>query len=124
MSKPNKEISEWVADPEESDLMLSTVGDLLDESAINWPEKEAIVYGHQSEVGDIRWTYKELSEKTTVIAKGLLDSGYRPGESIAVWGPNHPEWILSEYAIAKAGLKLVTLNPAFAIAYSERIHSG
>ena len=83
MSKPNKEISEWVADPEESDLMLSTVGDLLDESAINWPEKEAIIYGHQPEVGDIRWTYKELSEKTTVIAKGLLESGFRPGESIA-----------------------------------------
>ncbi len=113
MSKPNKEISEWVADPEESDLMLRTVGDLLVESAINWPEKEAIVYGHQPEVGDIRWTYKELNDKTTVIAKGLLESGYRPGESIAVWGPNHPEWILSEYAIAKAGLKLVTLNPLY-----------
>lgn len=44
MSKPNKEISEWVADPEESDLMLRTVGDLLVESAINWPEKELEIH--------------------------------------------------------------------------------
>ena len=32
---------------------------------------------------------------------------------MGVWGPNHPEWILSEYALAKAGLRIVTLNPLY-----------
>jgi len=43
----------------------------------------------------------------------LVNLGFKPGERIAIWGPNHPEWILLEYAIAKAGLILVALNPLY-----------
>ena len=58
-------------------------------------------------------TYKYLSEASTDLAKGFLDDGLLPGDTVGVWGPNHPEWILTEYALAKAGLKMVTLNPLY-----------
>ena len=47
------------------------------------------------------------------LAGALLARGYRPGDRIAVWGPNHPHWILLEYALAKAGMVIVALNPTY-----------
>ena len=50
---------------------------------------------------------------STNLAKAFIDLGFKPGDTVGVWGPNHPEWILSEYALAKAGLRIVTLNPLY-----------
>ena len=112
MTVSKVKISEWIADdPVEPSVL--TIGDMLIESARKWPDKEALVYSFQPEIGDIRMTYKELNDRTTNIAKGFLEAGYISGEAIAIWGPNHPEWILAEYGLAKAGLKLITLNPLY-----------
>ena len=59
-----------------------------------------------------RWTYAELLADAERLARALL-SRYRPGERIAVWAPNIPEWVILEYAAALAGLTLVTANPAY-----------
>ena len=105
-------ISEWITDDLRTPSVL-TIGDMLIESADKWPKKEALVYSFQPEIGDIRMTYKELNDRTSNIAKGFLEAGYTSGDAIAIWGPNHPEWILAEYGLAKAGLKLITLNPLY-----------
>ena len=105
-------ISEWITDDLKTPSVL-TIGDMLIESADKWPKKEALVYSFQPEIGDIRMTYKELNDRTSNIAKGFLEAGYTSGDAIAIWGPNHPEWILAEYGLAKAGLKLITLNPLY-----------
>ncbi len=112
MTVSKVKISEWIAE-ELVEPSVLTIGDMLIESAKKWPDKEALVYSFQPEIGDIRMTYKELNDRTSNIAKGFLEAGYISGDAIAIWGPNHPEWILAEYGLAKAGLKLITLNPLY-----------
>jgi len=94
------------------DLVLeTTVGGLLRARADAAPDAEALV----EDVGGVlarRWTYAELLRDSERLAGALL-SRYRPGERIAVWAPNIPEWVILEYAAALAGLTLVTANPAY-----------
>ena len=113
MSKPNLNLSEWVDELPESELMSISLGELIESTATKFPETEALVYSNQPDVDDIRWTYKDLNDMSTNLAKGFIDIGFKRGDTVGVWGPNHPEWILAEYALAKAGLKLVTLNPLY-----------
>ncbi len=42
----------------------------------------------------------------------LLLQYFEPGEHVAVWAHNLPEWVLLEYGAALAGLTLVTVNPS------------
>ncbi len=113
MPKLNKNISEWIDKLDESELMSISLGELIESTAKKFPDNEALVYSNQPDVDDIRWTYKDLDEMSTNLANAFLDVGFNPGDTVGVWGPNHPEWILTEYALAKAGLKLVTLNPLY-----------
>jgi fatty-acyl-CoA synthase len=113
MAKPNKDLSEWIDVLDVSELMSITLGELIETSAKKFPDTEALVYSNQPEVEDIRWTYKDLDEMSSNLAKAFIDAGFNPGDTVGVWGPNHPEWILTEYALAKAGLRIVTLNPLY-----------
>ena len=113
MAKPDKNLSEWIDELDNSELMAITLGELIETRAAESPNTEALVYSNQPGVDDIRWTYKDLNEMSTNLAKAFLDVGFKPGDTVGVWGPNHPEWILSEYALAKAGLRIVTLNPLY-----------
>ncbi|UTP38186.1 AMP-binding protein [Phenylobacterium sp. LH3H17] len=89
-----------------------TVGGGLRAQARETPEAPALIetdaQGHLSR----RWTYGELLAEAERLARALL-SRYRPGDRIAVWAPNIPEWVIIEYAAALAGLVLVTVNPAY-----------
>jgi fatty-acyl-CoA synthase len=58
-----------------------------------------------------RWTYAELLTDSERVARALL-ARFRPGERVAVWAPNIPEWVLLEFGAALAGIVLVTVNPA------------
>ncbi|OCC25625.1 AMP-dependent synthetase [Croceicoccus estronivorus] len=115
MHRPDPTISEVLAPADERDAHSTqlTMGAALERAARKWGEREAVVYRHQPSVGDVSWTYAELDALAVRLAAALVETGYRPGERIAVWGPNHPEWILLEYAIAKAGLVIVALNPLY-----------
>jgi len=59
-----------------------------------------------------RWSYRELLADAERLAD-CLGTRYAPGERIAIWSPNTPEWALLEFAAALAGLTLVTVNPAY-----------
>jgi fatty-acyl-CoA synthase len=89
-----------------------TIGGLLREAAARIPDTEALVEGLPDGTAGRRWTFAELLADAERLARGLA-SRYRPGERIAVWAPNVPEWVLLEYAAALAGLTLVTVNPSY-----------
>jgi fatty-acyl-CoA synthase len=90
----------------------TTVGGVLRERAAATPDAGALVEADiEGQVGR-RWTYAELLADAERLARALL-ARYRPGERIAVWAPNAPEWVILEYAAGLAGLTLVTANPAY-----------
>ena len=82
------------------------VGGLLSRLAQTQPEGEALVY---RDLG-LRWTFRELEAEARTIARGLIASGVQRGDRVAVWATNVPEWIVLQFALAKIGAILVTVN--------------
>lgn len=117
MTRTAPTLSEWIA-PQDALPFPDAIplGSALSETARKWPDKQAVVYRHQPAISDAVWTYAQLNAYAERLAGALLARGYAPGERIAIWGPNHPEWIVLEYAIAKAGMTLVALNPLYKLA--------
>ncbi|HEX9259026.1 MAG TPA: AMP-binding protein [Acidimicrobiales bacterium] len=89
-----------------------TVGTALREAAAAAPERVALVEGVPDTTKRRRWTYAELLRDAERCAKSLL-CRFEPGERLAVWAHNLPEWVIVEYGAALAGLTLVTVNPSF-----------
>jgi fatty-acyl-CoA synthase len=90
-------------------LIGETIGAFFDHAVEKWGDRDALIARHQG----IRWTYAELKRHVDSVASGLLALGLRPGDCIGVWSPNNAEWTLTQFAAAKAGLILVTINPAY-----------
>lgn len=103
----------WLADAADANPVELALGDLIHHAALKHPDREAVVYACHTTVENVRWTYQQLDNKAEKLARALLSEGYLPGEKIAIWAPNNPEWILLEYALAKAGLVIVALNPLY-----------
>ena len=117
-------LSYWQADTGGIDLLDTTLGDLLDSRADEIPGREAVVYSCYPEFGgalDIRWNYAEYRARVDAVARGLMALGLQKGDHIAVWAANLPEWLLLEFATAKAGLVLVTVNPVYRAAELEYV---
>lgn len=89
-----------------SEFITLTIGELLDQTTANYPEKDAVVYADR----DVRWSYRQLQEKSNEFAKGLIQLGIEKGENMAIWATNVPEWIITQFGSAKAGAVLVTVN--------------
>lgn len=92
-------------------LIESTIGDFFDDACKQLSDREALVVRHQK----IRWTYRELLEYVDALAAGLLALGLRPGDRVGIWSPNNTEWVVTQFATAKAGLILVNINPAYRV---------
>lgn len=84
-----------------------TLGDLLVEAAARFGSRDALVYE------DRRWTYAEWLEETNRVAKGLLALNIEPGDRVAVWMTNRPEWLFAMFAIARVGACIVPLNTRY-----------
>ena len=90
-------------------LIGETIGAHFDRAAARWSGVEALVVRHQQ----IRWTYAELKQRVDDLAAGFLALGLEPGDRIGIWSPNNAEWVVTQFATAKAGLILVNINPAY-----------
>lgn len=93
----------------------TTIGRSFDRTAEQYADHEALVVCHQS----IRWTYAELRERVDRCAAGLLSLGLEAGDRVGVWSPNNAEWTVTQFATAKAGLILVSINPAYRLSELE-----
>jgi fatty-acyl-CoA synthase len=101
--------SYWPADGSVA-LRDLTVGDLLREAAKDAPDVVGLVAGVPGV--DRRWTFAEMLAEAERVAAALLVR-FAPGERVAVWAPNLPEWVLLELGAGLAGVVLVTVNPAY-----------
>lgn len=91
------------------------LGDLLDRTAAEYPASDAVVFQGR------RINYSELREKTNQLAKALLSIGVQPGDKVAIWMTNRPEWVFSEFAIAKVGGVIVPMYTRLGLAEVEFI---
>jgi fatty-acyl-CoA synthase len=90
-------------------LLGLTIGDCFDAAAQAHPDRLALVVRSQG----IRWTYRELATVVDQFASGLASLGLVAGERVGIWSPNNAEWVVTQFATAKLGLILVTINPAY-----------
>jgi len=87
-------------------LLKKTVGNLLDETALKFSENEALVDISKG----VRYSYREFLDGVNRMSKGLLRLGLKKGEHLALWGPNRWEWIITEFAAAKIGVVLISVD--------------
>jgi fatty-acyl-CoA synthase len=103
--------SYWPADTS-SPVLETTVGGVLRTAAAQAPDRIALISGDPDPARRRQWTYRELLTGAERAARALR-ARFAPGEPVAVWAGNCPEWVLLEFAAALAGLTLVTANPAY-----------
>ena len=90
-------------------LIGDTIGAHFDKAVERWADRPALIVTQQN----IRWTYAELNARVDAFAAGLLALGLAPGDRVGIWSPNNAEWVVTQFATAKAGLILVNINPAY-----------
>jgi fatty-acyl-CoA synthase len=96
---------------EQSSLRSLTLGQILDESVRNNPDNEAVIYVDR----DFRLTWREFSDLVDRLGKGLMALGIRKGEKVAVWATNVPYWVALQFATARIGAILLTVNTYYKI---------
>ena len=84
-----------------------TFGSLTDTMAERFGQREALVYK------DERYTFQEVHERTDELACGLIQLGIKPGDHVALWLMNRPEWIFTMFALARIGAVQVPVNTRF-----------
>ncbi|MDK2762298.1 MAG: AMP-binding protein, partial [Sphingopyxis sp.] len=99
----------------EPPLIEHTIGDALALAAGRWGARDALVSVGQA----IRWSFADLLDRADAFAAGLLALGLEPGDRIGIWAPNCAEWTLTQFAAARAGMILVTINPAYRLTEVE-----
>ena len=88
-------------------LLSETIGAALDRVAAVFPDNDALVVPFQ----ELRLTYRQLVERVDEVARGLIALGLEVGDRLGMWSPNNAEWVLIQFAAAKAGVILVNINP-------------
>ncbi len=86
-----------------------TIGQVLVRTARAFPDNDALVFPAL----DVRLTFEEFLAEVDRAARGLVALGIRRGEHVAIWATNVPQWVILQFATARIGAVLVTVNPAY-----------
>jgi len=86
-----------------------TIGQVLRETARRFPNSDAFVFTYLQR----RSTWAELDQQVDTVARALLALGMRRGDKFGVWATNVPEWVVLQFATARIGVVLVTINPSY-----------
>jgi len=96
-----------------------TIGNVLRETASRFADQDAVYFLH----GDVRWSWADLDRQVDRVSRSLLALGLHKGDHFGVWATNVPEWVLLQFATARIGVILVTINPSYRpneLAYAVR----
>jgi len=99
----------------ENALQELTLGQILDRTTEKYPDNPAIVYVDR----DFRLTYRQFNQGVDETARGLMALGVKKGEKVAVWATNIPFWVTLQFATAKIGAVLLTVNTNYKTAELE-----
>jgi long-chain acyl-CoA synthetase len=85
-------------------ISMLSVAAVLEDSAHNHPQREAVV------LGDKRLTYAQIDAAANQVAHLLRERGIAPGDKVALSCPNLPWFPIVYFGILKAGAVVVPLN--------------
>lgn len=115
--KAEEAAASYVKGSTETPLLTETIGANLDRTVAAFGDREALV----EVASGRRWTYREFETDTRRVASGLLALGIGVGDRVGIWSPNTAEWTLVQYATARIGAILVTINPAYRLEELEYV---
>ena len=95
--------------PSDVPLRVETIGRMWDDVVAANGDRPALISCHQR----IRWTYAELHDEVERCGRALLAAGVEKGDRVGIWSPNNAEWVVLQFATAKAGAVLVNINPSY-----------
>ena len=101
----------YASGPADKPLLGAPIPKLFDQIVAQHGDREAVVSIHQ----DVRLTYAELADRVNKLAKAFIAAGFEKGDRVGIWSPNNVQWLTTQYATAKAGIILVTINPAYRV---------
>ncbi|KAJ1926158.1 hypothetical protein IWQ60_004030 [Tieghemiomyces parasiticus] len=90
-------------------LLNETIGTAFDRTVAAYADELALVVRHE----DVRLTYRELGAMVDQVAGALVDHGFQPGDRLGVFMPNTAAWTILQYATAKIGVIMATINPGY-----------
>lgn len=92
-----------------------TFPQILDRMAEEFPDQYCFRYT----TCDYTRTYSQFRDDVDTFARSLIALGVRPGDHVAIWATNVPQWYLTFWATVKIGAVLVTVNTAYKIYEAE-----
>ncbi len=99
------------------DLWRRTIPDVFKQAVATHAGREAVVFVEQG----IRWTWSEFDAEVDALAAALHGLGLSTGDRVGIWSPNRYEWLLTQFATARLGVVLVTINPAYRLTEVEYV---
>ena len=107
----------YVHGPGTTPLLADTVAGALNTAAAKWADRDALISCHQQQ----RYSYAELRHEADRVARALMAIGVQRGDRVGIWSANRAEWMITQYASAKAGAILVNINPAYRLRELEYV---
>lgn len=95
--------------PDYPPLMNLCIGQILDQKAERYPDSPALILCQEH----LRFNWKELQAEVERTARGLMALGFAKGDRVGIWATNVSQWVLMQFATARAGIILVNLNLRF-----------
>lgn len=89
-------------------VIQETIGQMLDDIAGKHAPRDALVHTETN----VRCSYELLSQEIDRVARGFIDRGVAPGDKVAIWCPNVPQWLIALLGLAKMGAITVPIDPA------------
>ena len=99
----------YVCGDKSEPLWRKTVWQVLKDTEAKFGNRNAVLFSQSG----IRWSWSEFLQRVDRFAAGLLAIGLKPGDRLAIWSPNNPQWLITQFATARIGVILVTIHPAY-----------
>ncbi|MFZ2101729.1 MAG: AMP-binding protein [Oricola sp.] len=96
-------------------LRRATIPQIFAETVSRFGPRDAAIFRQFGK----RYTYYDLDREVDALASGLLSLGIETGDRVGIWSPNRPEWLITQFATARIGAVLVTINPAYRVSELE-----
>ncbi|GFR73176.1 acetyl-CoA synthetase [Elysia marginata] len=99
----------YIHGPSSIPLLGVTIGQALQEKVGKHPDKSAAIFAKEN----VQLSFQELLQQADMLAAGFRRLGINRGDRVGIWGPNSSQWVLTQYATARAGIIMVNINPSY-----------